>query len=129
MTNQYNVLSIIVVDRGMIQTGAMVNGQPVLGQHIPYYAGLVIKHLKTNELEFLDDYNSEMLLREFFGYKFINPSLKQIVAENIEFLNSHLSTITVSDLGTYLKANKIKKATRNSARMRLIGERMRDYTF
>lgn len=125
MNTQYNVLSLVLVDRGMIQTGTIANGQPVMGKHIPYYAGLIIQNQKTNELEFLDDYNSEILLREFFGYQFNKPSLKQIVAENIEFLNSNLSTITVTDLDTYRKVNKIKKATRNSARMKLMGERMR----
>lgn len=127
MDTQYNVLSIIVVDRGMIQTGAMSNGQPIMGQHIPYYAGLVIRNLKDNKLEFLDDYNSEILLRKFFRYRFVNPNLKQIVTENIMFLTSHLSTVSVTDLETYLKANKIKRAPRNSARMQMMGERMQDY--
>lgn len=124
MSAQYNLISIVIVDRGMIEAGIQSNGQHMMSQHIPYYAGLIIKNEKNQQLEFLDDYNSEILLRKFFGYSFVKPGLKQIIAANIEFLDTHLSKVVTPDIESYLKVNNIKKAPKNANRMNLMGERM-----
>ena len=125
MYDRYEALEIIKVDRGMIPS-SYKNGQAVLGQHIPYYAGTVIKNLRTENLEFLDEFNSEVLLKSIFGSieHFDCDNFTGIINTKRDILNNRLKFVTVKDLNEYLKNNNVKITKRDAKRMQSISRRI-----
>ena len=125
--SEYWLLSLVQVDRGMIPTGAKHrNGEPILGQHIPYYAGLIIQHKENGKQYFLDEFNSEILLRDYLGYSTIthtSPSLNQMINDNqFVMLHNNINLVTVRDLEVYLKTNGIVKKHRNAEAMHQLAD-------
>lgn len=126
MSDQYWVTKLIKVDRGMIPDGTTKNGKEVLGKHIPYYAGLLLRNARSFNLEFLDEYNSEIFFKSLlkFRYQDINRmTFTQMIYTYNEFFSSNLDTIVVNDLEDFLKEHKIRKAPRNPARMNSLANR------
>lgn len=130
----YWLLSLVQVNRGMIPTGAKnMNGEPVMGQHIPYYAGLVIQEVQTGKQYFLDEFNSEILLGDYLGYTQSNlprPSLSEMIKKN-EFimLKNNINLIIVKDINEFIKTNKIIKKRRNAEAMHKISKSIRTCDF
>ena len=121
---KYWLLTLVVVNRGMIPA-CYKNGQPVLGQHIPYYAGLIIQERDTGKRYFLDEFNSEIMLREYLGYNSdtlrkynLKPSLREIIESNkFIMLENNINLIQVKDLDIFLKTNQIIKKKRDANAM------------
>lgn len=130
----YWLLSLVQVDRGMIPTVAKrMNGEPVMGQHIPYYVGLIIQEVQTGKQYFLDEFNSEILLGDYLGYTQSNlprPSLIEMIKKN-EFimLHNNINLIVVSDLDKYIKTNGLVKKRRNAEAMHKISKSIRTCDF
>lgn len=130
----YWLLSLVQVDRGMIPTGAKHrNGEAIMGRHIPYYAGLVIQEVKTGKRYFLDEFNSEILLRDMLGYTKMNlpqPSLRDIIPNN-EFLmlRNNINLIVVDDIDKFIKTNGLIKKRRDSDLMHQIALSIRTCDF
>ena len=119
---KYWLLSLVKVDRGMIPTGAnRRDGSQILGQHIPYYAGLVIQHKESGKRYFLDEFNSEVLLREYLG--------KTIVYLNELVEYNKIGLVTVKDLDNFIKTNGLIKKHRNADTMRKIAKQIKPLMF
>ena len=133
---EYWLLSLVQVDRGMIQTGKRADGTPIMGKHIPYYAGLVIQHKETGKRYFLDKFNSEVLLRDFLGYTGTSMydvcglSLKEMILRN-EFimLRNNINLVIVKDIENFIKMNGIIKKRRNARTMHEIAAEIRTCYF
>ena len=130
----YWLLSLVQVDRGMIPTGSKHrNGEAIMGRHIPYYAGLVIQEVKTGKRYFLEEFNSEILLRDMLGYTKMNLpqlSLRDIVSNN-EFimLRNNINLIVVKDIDEFIKTNGLIKKHRDADLMHQIALRIRTCDF
>lgn len=131
---EYWILSLVQVDRGMIPTGRKTTGgAEIYGQHIPYYAGLVIQHRSSGKRYFLDEFNSEILLGDFLGYTRANlprPSLRDMVSAN-EFimLRNNINLIVVKDIDEFIKTNGLIKKRRDAEAMHKIAQSIRTCNF
>lgn len=131
MADKYRVLTIISVNRGMIPSGVSRCGQAVLAPHSPYIAGVVIQNVRSGNLEFLDEFCAQIVLRgvlhnrigkgvdNFHNY----TTLQHIVESRRTILEEFLSFVTVADLQEYLGSRHIRKAKRNYTRMESLSHR------
>lgn len=122
----YWLLSLVQVDRGMIPTVAKrMNGEPIYGQHLPYYTGLVIQEVKTGKQCFLDEFNSEILLTDYLELSRYSIRLPlRLIVQTDEFrsIRDRLNLISVKDLDEYLKLNRLTKKHRNAEAMHKIAK-------
>ena len=133
---KYWLLTLVQVDRGMIPS-CYKNGQPVMGRHIPYYAGLIIQDNTNGKRYFLDEFNSEIMLREYLGYNSdalrkydLKPSLREMVEQNqFIMLGNNINLLVVADLDIFLKTNGIIKKRRDVEAMYKIAKDIRTCEF
>lgn len=131
---RYWLLSLVKVDRGRIPTGAKkMGGEPIMGQHIPYYAGLIIQERKSGRRYFLDEFNSEVLLGDYLGYTrmgLLRPSLRGMVAGN-EFimLRNNINLVVVQDIDEFIKTNNLIKKHRDAEAMHKIAASIKTCDF
>jgi len=106
MKKRFALVEIVRVDRGRIAHG----------QHIPYISGAIVVDRQEDRVLWLDGFNSEVLLKEYWGYnlsqKGIGLSLENIYNENREFLAKKGYIATVKNDMEYIEAvadTKLKK--------------------
>lgn len=118
---EYWLSSLVKVDAGMVDTGNRdSDGNPII-KHAGYYAGLIVIRKRTHEKYFLDIPNSEVLLKDYFGYNATENehlTLREMIRsrECVPFFSS-IELIVVTDLKKYLKENGIIKKRKNAEAM------------
>lgn len=121
MQDTYNVTQVVIVDRGMVQ----VNKAGMLGRHLPYPAGIMIQNIRSGNLEFLDDFNAQILLANMLDFpnEYDYSSLYSILQYKGPMLKELVRFVSVPELAVYLKQAKARKASRNSERMHSLSSR------
>ena len=128
--DRYFLVNFVFLDRGLIPTGETRNDVINSENNFPYPAGTVIQSKGNYRRYFLDEFNSEILLRDFLGYtssKFIgvnlNPTLSQILNDNESvFQQYRVGIVTVPDLDTFLRRNGIIKMHKSASLMHEIAK-------
>lgn len=124
--NRYWLTHLVQVD-GSKSVG---NGRYI---EIPRYIGLIVYDNKVSKQLYLDEYNSEVLLRELLGYrnsKVISiynkaPTLKDIILSTDfnEYMVRHgIRIIQVKEINNYLREQGIVKKQRNANNMHEIAK-------
>lgn len=118
---EYWLASLVKVDAGMVDTGNRdSDGNPII-KHAGYYAGLIVIRKRTHEKYFLNIPNSEVLLKDYFGYNATENAhltLREMIrsSECVPFFCG-IELIVVTDLQKYLKENGIIKKRENAEAM------------
>lgn len=124
---EYYILTLVMVDRGMIPTLASRNGEPIMGQHLPYYAGLIMQHIKSGKRYFLGEFNSEILLNDYLGFSDYWTTLPlRIIVQTEEFasIRDKINLISVKDLDEYLRINGLVKKRRDAEAMHRLASKI-----
>lgn len=133
---RYWLLTLVQVDRGMIPA-CYKDGKPIMGRHIPYYAGIVIQDTKDGKRYFLDEFNSEIVLREYLGYNLdivrqygMKPSLREMVESNhFIMIGNNINLVVVGELDKFIKDNRLIKKKRDVEDMYNIAKDIRTCEF
>lgn len=113
----WKALYLVMEDRGKISVSRR-NGLPVYGQHLPYWAGLLVEDTQTGQRSFLDSYNAEILLNHYLqpGTPVILP-MQLLLADHPD-IRQKIGAIICRDTDAWQEHHQINRPPRNAALMK-----------